>query len=58
MSRNPVRESPPNDGTLGCGGLIILIIIVVVVLGALSSMGMDTDTWDCPGEPTPCEERK
>lgn len=46
------------DGTLGCGGVIILVIIVVVVLGALSSMGSDTSSWDCPGEPTPCSQDK
>lgn len=46
------------DGTLGCGGVIILLVIVVVVIGALSSMGSDTSSWDCPGEQTPCSQDK
>lgn len=46
------------DGTLGCGGVIILIIIGVVVLGALSSMGnSQRDDW-CPPDHWACQEQE
>lgn len=58
MSRGNGKVTETGDGSLGCGGVIILIIIIIVVIGALSSMGADTSRWDCPGEPTPCQEER
>lgn len=42
---------------IGCGGAIVIILFLFMLIG-LAGLGSDTSKWDCPGEPTPCQEGK
>lgn len=43
---------------IGCLGYLFIAFAVAMVLGGLAALGGDTSSWDCPGEPTPCEQQK
>lgn len=51
------KVTETGDGTLGCGGVLVIIVIAVVVIGALSGMGGDRDEW-CPPDHWACQEEE
>lgn len=52
-----MSADPNTNGGLGCGGALIILLALGILFG-LAGLGSDQSTWDCPGEPTPCEQAK